>query len=81
MMTPHERAKAWRNARGFSIPKLAAATGYSMRSISGFEAGLNANGKPLAPEAMHRYRLACAAVEHGLAGFDWPTPNEGAADQ
>jgi hypothetical protein len=72
VMTEGQRANAWRKAQGLSVAKLSALTGYSVRSIAVYEAGKQGNGEPVAPEAMLRYRLACAAVHHGHhKHFDW----------
>jgi transcriptional regulator with XRE-family HTH domain len=64
-MTEAEKAKAWRQARGFKLQELADLTGFAVSSIKSFEAGKQANGEPITPEAMLRYRLCCAAVHHG----------------
>lgn len=72
-MTEAERARAWRKAQGFTLKQLAEITGFNMRSIQAYEAGIQASGEPVQEEAMLRYRLACAAVHHGHHKyFDWP---------
>lgn len=71
-MTEGEKAKAWRQARGYTIDELTVLTGFSRGSIKTFEVGRQFNGSPITPEAMLRYRLCCAAVHHGHHNhFSW----------
>ena len=67
------KAKAWRESRGLSRPKLAALTGYSIKSVYNFEAG-RYTGKPgadalIPPRAWRAYALACADID-----AKFPTP-------
>jgi transcriptional regulator with XRE-family HTH domain len=61
-VTEPEKAKAWRRHMGLTMAELAQLTGYSVESIFLFEAGHNSQGKPHAPHAWRRYKLACMAV-------------------
>lgn len=61
-MTESEKAKAWRASVGLSQDELAGLTGYSKEAVFLFERGANSLGKPHAPEAWQRYKMACLAV-------------------
>lgn len=61
-MTEPEQAKAWRSRMRLTMDQLSALTGYSRESIFLFERGTNSAGKPHAPHAWRRYKLACLAV-------------------
>jgi transcriptional regulator with XRE-family HTH domain len=62
-MTPEtEQARAWRRAMGLTMDQLSEFTGYSREAIFLFERGQNSQGKPHAPYAWRRYKLACLAV-------------------
>lgn len=56
------QAKAWRAKMRLTMDELAKLTGYSRESIFLFERGTNSLGKPHAPHAWRRYKLACLAV-------------------
>ena len=72
MKTEAQKAKAWRQRSGYTLEEVAALTGFSYGSVRTFEAGRQNNGMPVTPEAMRRYRLACAAVQYGHhTRFDW----------
>lgn len=68
--TEHQRAKQWRLSIGLSRRALGELTGFSAGSIATFEAGRQAGGRPIDAAAFRRYRMACAAIQAGLA-FDW----------
>ncbi|ACL61007.1 helix-turn-helix domain-containing protein [Methylobacterium nodulans] len=70
--TEGERARAWREACGFSRRELAAQTGYAESSIAAIERGQWKPGQPVDEATMQTYRLACAAVALGVT-FDWLT--------
>ena len=71
LLPEHIRARHWRMGRGLSRPALAALTGYSVSAIMDHELGrTRGTGKPIGRAEMQRYRLACAAINAGLA-FDW----------
>lgn len=70
-MTEADKARAWRKARGLTIKELADLTGFNRRSITAYEGGFQPDGGPISPVAMRRFRLACAAIDHGLEDFDW----------
>lgn len=78
-MSPHQKAKAWRIARRFTIPQLSELTGWSPESIVHFERGtvpgLRGTGRrPVNPHAFMRYRMSCAGLEarfHVGGDFDW----------
>ena len=62
-MTPEvEQARAWRRAMGLTMDQLSELTGYSREAVFLFERGQNSLGKPHAPYAWRRYKLACLAV-------------------
>jgi len=61
-MSEIEQARAWRRAMGLTMAELSDLTGYSKESIFLYEAGKNSQGKPHAPYAWRRYKLACLAV-------------------
>ena len=80
----HHRARAWRDRHGLSTRELATLTGYSVEAVNWFLRGETPpmrrakGGKPkdrtIAPWVWHRWRLACAAVDHQLRTrkmFDW----------
>lgn len=76
-MTPHDRAKNWRQALNLSIAELARLSGYSEVSLRWFETGLTPprtakhiagkqkSGK-INPQVWQRYRNTCAGVEAQL---------------
>jgi len=70
----HERARYWReNVVGLSRRELAERIGMSESRIMDIEAGqVRGDGRAIEPDAMQRYRLACAAVTLGVK-FDWLT--------
>lgn len=71
-MTEFDKAKAWRQRQGLSRRELGELTGFSERSIFQFEAGKRSDGTPIQADAMQRYRLCCAAIQHGHnKHFDW----------
>jgi transcriptional regulator with XRE-family HTH domain len=77
-MTEHEKARAWREARGLSLAQLAELTGYSPITLRWFEKGLRppnrGRDRTLAPWVWQRYRMACAGVEKQLRSgkeFQW----------
>ena len=78
-MTSHQRARAWRLARGLTVRALSDLTGFSPESIVCFERGTaprraGEKRKAVNPHAFHRYRMACAGVEasrHAGGAFDW----------
>ena len=74
-----EKAKAWRLRRRFTIKEIAEATGYSASTISDIEAGAARGPKahPTPPGTMRRYRMCCAAIEYGLAGWDFTDSSAG----
>lgn len=65
-------ARAWREGKGWSRAELSARLSLSPSVIQNMEAGHDLRtGKPVDPAAFARYRLACAALEHGLSGWNW----------
>ena len=79
-MTEHERAKAWREANGFTLPQLAELTGYGRETIWWMEQGStppSQKGNPrrgkIKPWVWQRYKMCCAGVEASLKGkkFNW----------
>ena len=70
-MTPNEKARAWRDARGLSRPHLSSLIGYSVRSILNMELGITSQGQPVDAQAWTRYRMACAGLAAGQQAFDW----------
>jgi transcriptional regulator with XRE-family HTH domain len=62
MTTENEKAKAWRRSLGLTLDELAALTGYSREAVHLFERGRNSLGRPHAPYAWRRYKLACLAA-------------------
>lgn len=56
------KAKAWRRSMSLTMDDLSGLTGYSREAIFLFEKGHNSSGKPPAPHAWRRYKLACMAV-------------------
>lgn len=75
-MTEHEKARAWRKARGLSVRDLADRSGYSIEAIYKFERGLSSTkGKTtVEPWVWQRYRNICAGIDAQLrsgANFDW----------
>jgi transcriptional regulator with XRE-family HTH domain len=80
-MTPEvEQARAWRRAMGLTMDQVSELTGYSAESIYLFERGTNSVGKPHAPYAWRRYKLACLAVMflrhykiHDVDSWSWST--------
>ena len=71
-LAEHQAAKQWRKRLGLTRSALADLTGFSAGSIATFEAGRKTNGEPIDPASFQRYKLACAAIQAGLA-FDWQT--------
>lgn len=79
-MQEHEKAKAWREARGLSVAQLADLTGYAQATIYWMERGLTPpNAKRKEPGEIpwwiwKRYKMICAGVEAELktgATFNW----------
>ena len=70
-LADYERAKAWRVRNRYTIRQIAELVGYSPSTVADLETGVvrGPAPRPVPPETMHRYRLCCAAVEHGLS--DW----------
>lgn len=56
------KAKAWRRSMSLTMDQLSTLTGYSREAIFLFEKGTASTGKPHAPHAWRRYKLACMAV-------------------
>ena len=72
MATEHEKALAWRKAKGWSRGELSSRLKLSDSVIQNMEAGTDlATGKAVDPAAFNRYRLACAALDRGLDRWDW----------
>jgi len=69
-LNDHKLAWQWRTAMGLTRTALSDLTGYSPQSIAAYERGRQGDGKPIDPDTMKRYALACAAVTAGL-DFDW----------
>ena len=67
----HARARAWREAKGWSRTELSARLTLSVSTIQDMEAGHHANGRAVDPANFNRYRLACAALEHGHQAWNW----------
>jgi len=63
-MKPNEKAKAWRERIGLSVPELADLTGYSVPAIYQFESGINGAGQKTNEWALQRYQMVCAAVDY-----------------
>jgi transcriptional regulator with XRE-family HTH domain len=61
-MNEIEQARAWRRQMGLTMKELGELTGYSPEAIFLYERGQNSQGKPHAPYAWRRYKLACLAV-------------------
>jgi transcriptional regulator with XRE-family HTH domain len=61
-MNESELAKAWRSKNKLTLDQMSALTGYSREAIFLFERGRNSAGKPHAPHAWRRYKLACLAT-------------------
>ncbi len=72
-MTEYERAKRWRNARGWTLDDLADLTGYSRSSIFWFERGVGPTGKRIDEFAWHRYKRICHSIDVDKTGtaFKW----------
>lgn len=70
-MTPHEKARAWREALGLSQTRLGELIGYSRGSIVSMERGKDGIGRPIDAAAWQRYRMACAGLAAGQQAFDW----------
>lgn len=79
-MSEHEKAKIWRERRGYSRQQLADLTGYSAVSIFWFERGTTPTRpgktryKDIAEQVWQRYKLACAAVDYqekAARKFNW----------
>ena len=72
--TEFERAREWRVRSGLTKRELSALTGFSLSSIDQFESGSTRDREvPVEPSGFKRYRLCCAAIAAGLAGFNWGT--------
>lgn len=71
-LTEHADARQWRETMGLTRSALSELSGYSVQSITSFEAGKQTSGDPIDPTAFHRYRLVCAAI-HARIRFDWKT--------
>lgn len=75
-MIDNEGAKVqhWRQHVMFlEIKQLAELTGYSVTAIRCFESNCNTAGELFGPATWKRFRLACAAVHHGVNAnsFKW----------
>jgi DNA-binding XRE family transcriptional regulator len=78
-LTEHERARRWRQKRGFSQAKLASLTGFARETIFWMERGTTsprpgAPAKSISPWVMQRYKNCCAGVEAELRSgkvFNW----------
>lgn len=68
----HVKMRYWRaEIVKMSQPELSKVSGFSVSTIADMEAGMNRSTKtPLDPNAVKRYRMACAAVTLGCK-FDW----------
>lgn len=75
----HDRAKAWRLARGLTVRQLADLTGYSQEAVYQMERGLlpkrvgQRRASSIKEWAWLRYRNCCAGVDRQIGGqqFDW----------
>lgn len=65
-MTKHAKARRWRETLELGRHQLAKLTGYSYESITIFENGFRADGRPISGVVWQRYERACAAVDHEL---------------
>lgn len=80
-MKEHDRAKAWRLARGLSVKQLADLTGYSQEAVYQMERGVlppqrgQRQAAPIKEWAWLRYRNCCAGVDRQLSRrgkqFNW----------
>lgn len=77
-MQEHERARRWRERRGWTQSRLAELTGYSREAIWWMENGTTPshNGKksgPIGKTVWTRYRNTCAGVDAANRGkkFNW----------
>jgi len=79
-MTEHDKAKAWREARGLSIEQLSNLSGYAKQTLYWMERGEappHARGKkpqPVSEFVWQRYRNVCAGVDAQLRAkrnFNW----------
>lgn len=68
----HIKARYWRDEIvKMTKGEVAELTGFSVSTITDMEAGHNrTTKKTIDPDAMRRYRMACAAVTLGVQ-FDW----------
>ena len=68
-----EKARAWRERHKFTQKQMAEMTGYSIGTISDIESGASRGPKchPVPPGTFRRYRLSCAAIEYGLAAWNF----------
>jgi len=74
----HEKAAAWRRARGLSQAQLGKLTGFSPSAVYWMEKGATANrpgypSRPVRDWVWLRYRRACQGVDAELNGrqFNW----------
>jgi len=73
ILAGYEKAKNWRVRNRYTIKEIARLCGYSASTVADLETGVvrGPNARPVPPETMHRYRLCCAAIEHGLTAWDF----------
>jgi transcriptional regulator with XRE-family HTH domain len=65
----HQKAKAWRLARGLTLDELAHLSGYSKSALSWFERGLSPSGKgPVEQYAWQRYKRIAHSIHMDYAG-------------
>ena len=78
----YERAKAWRVRNRYTIREIAEKVGYSASTVSDIETGVvrGPHARPVPPETMHRYRLCCAAIEHGITDWNFEDSGVGHAE-
>lgn len=77
----HVKAQYWRKrVLRVTQDELSRLTGYSVSSVRAFERGCKNDPRrtPLDPDAIKRYRTACAAIEARVR-FDWLTCQVGEA--
>ena len=77
-MKEHEKARRWRERRGWTTERLSGLSGYSREAIWWMEQGLTPSrpGKksgPIGKTVWTRYRNACAGVDAANRGkaFNW----------
>jgi hypothetical protein len=64
-------AREWRKACGMTVHTLSIISGYSETQIRVYERGYNNNGTKINDATWQRYRLACAAINAILGGWQW----------